>query len=248
MRKEVFLGLAGLLFAALFIASCVPVAKYYVCPDNRKVLNPEQCTPINQETNQAVVPENVTGPVQEVAVVKGISPEAQALFDKFAKVNYLQFVYVNSAAQVPENVYYASKDRMKVVLKTKVKFSGTELYDTVYLDLVNKTAVAYCEDKFVCNDLNTPMNIDYSQYIIETPFDWMAKIAKASLTGRSKSLESRNAIEVSIEADGQQGLMYVDSFFSAPLSVTLGSTTYDYKNMVINEAGPTDLAHQKLGP
>jgi hypothetical protein len=146
---------------------------------------------------------------------------------------------------MPENVYYTTRDKMKVMLITKVKFTETDRYDTVYLDLVNQRAIAYCEDKNVCPDRNKAMNVDYNDYFFETPFDWMLKIAKANLTGRSKTLEARKALEVNIEADGKTGIMYVDSFFSVPLSITLNGKTYDYRNIVINEIDPAiDLVHQ----
>lgn len=240
------LGLMGLLIGLLFIVSCVPVAKLYDCPDGTKVTNPAACPAPTQPTGggtQGQTPKETQPPVP----VKGVITEAaQALFSKFTKVTSLQFSYVESPAVLPDNVYYVTKDKMKITLSMKSKYDDTNWYDNVYLDFADKIGFAYCENKVLCKpeNLNRAFNVDYSKHIIQTPFDWMAKITAANLTGRSKNLESRNSFEVYFEINGTSGTMFVDSFFSVPLYIFFEGKTYEFRDLMVNEVKATDLAHQ----
>ncbi len=247
MRKEIYLGII-VLVAALFIASCVPVATTYICADGKKVNDPSLCTPATtKETQEEEEPEPVL-PEEPKPVIKVFSEAAQALLSKSSKVSSVQYGYVESPMVLPENIYYVTKDKMKIVLKTKVRFTDKESYDTVYLDLVQKTAVAYCEDRNIqlCPDKDREftVNVNFEDYYKETPFVWLDSLTKADLTGRSKTFASRNAIEVSFEINGEPGTMFVDSFFSMPLQISFKGKNYEFRDIVMNEVDSEDIEHQ----
>ncbi|MBW2991006.1 hypothetical protein KY348_04855 [Candidatus Woesearchaeota archaeon] len=253
MKKEFFLGVLGLALVLLFINGCLPVTKYYVCADGRQVLDPAKCPVIEEEEEQE--PEAGEDEVVLIEVEEEeeeiedydifISDEAQALFDKLDKVMSLQYSYVESPDVLPENTYYTSREKMKINLDSKVRFTEKESYDTVYLDLVKKTSVAYCEnrDRGTCPDKDKPFRADFDDYFIETPFDWAAKITKAELTGRSQTLENRNALEVSFEIKGKPGVMFVDSFFGIPLKMTFNDKVYEFRDMA-TQINLEQLDHQ----
>jgi len=247
MRREIYMGLI-VLVALLFIASCVPVAQYYVCADGRKVNDPSMCTPATggetqEEEEPGVQPEQ---PEEPKPVIKIFSEEAQALLSKSSKVSSLQYGYVESPNVLPENIYYVTRDKMRIVLKTKVKFTEKDSYDTVYLGLVQRSAVAYCEDKDyqMCPDKDREFTVKFDDYFEETPFDWLDKLTKADLTGKSKTFASRNAIEVSFEIGGEPGTMFVDSFFSMPLQISFKGKSYEFRDIVMNEVDSEDIEHQ----
>jgi len=251
MRKNVLLGMLGLTVVLLFLTSCIPVAKYYVCPDGSRVLNPDKCLPVFEEEEPVVIePEPVPVIEEEEPEPEPIQPvlseEAQALFNKFTKVTSLQYSYVESPDILPENIYYTSRDKMKIKLKTRVRFSSEESYDTVYLDLIEETAVGYCEnrDRSMCPDRDKPFKVNYNDYFVETPFDWVTKITRAELTGRSQTIENRNAVVVNFEINGEAGVMFVDSFFGVPLEINFMNKKYEFRDIVINEATNEDLEHQ----
>ncbi|MBN2052532.1 hypothetical protein JW756_03440 [Candidatus Woesearchaeota archaeon] len=245
------IGILCVMLAALIIVGCVPVARYYVCPDGKQVMKPEDCAPVQPEPEEKeVITEPVVEEEEPVAPVEPVEKEfteaTQNLFNKFDKVTSIKYSYVESPAILPENIYYTSKDLMKIVLKTKVKFSDKESYDTVYLDLIQKKGEAYCEnrDRQTCPDRDKPYTIDYNKYFVETPFDWMSKLTWANLTGKSKTIESRNAIELSFEINGEAGTMFVDSYFSTPLYISFEGNTYEFRDISMNELQSTDLTHQ----
>jgi len=70
------------------------------------------------------------------------------------------------------------------------------------------------------------------------------EITKANLTGKSQSIEGRNAIEVMFEVKGEPGVMFVDSYFGVPLEVTFKGKKYEFRDIVINEVKSQDLEHQ----
>jgi hypothetical protein len=239
-----------MLCAALLITSCVPIAKYYVCSDGKQVPDAAQC-----QVNQPEIPAEETPAVTEPAepepqapIIKDISSDAQELMDKITKVNTIKFLYSSSDNLYTENIYYASRDKMKIELKTKVEFSPTESYDTVYYDFTGLNAFAYCEqlDLTICPDRNKKFSIDYGTYIIKTPFSWFSLISKANLSGKSKMIEGRNAKEMNFELDGKTGTMFLDSYYGIPLAITYGDMEYAYRNMEINEVKLTELEHQTL--
>jgi hypothetical protein len=249
MRKEI-LALLGLIAALLFITSCVPAAKYYVCADGRQVLDPTKCT-AQQPTGGT---EGTTEtPVEEEPVLEPEKPahvemtdEAKALFDKLIKVTGLQFYYVESPNVLPDSHYYMTRDKLKIALKTRIRFTQADWYDTVYLDLVNKTAVAYCEERSIdmCPNKDQPFDVDYKKFAITTPFDWVSWLAKANLTGQSKMIDNRKAIEVAFIINGQPGTMFVDSFYGVPMIVYFNNKTYTYLSLAENEVDQSEVEHQ----
>ncbi|MBN2459220.1 hypothetical protein JXB28_02955 [Candidatus Woesearchaeota archaeon] len=247
MGKGVVMSVICLLAISFFIASCVPVSEYYICKDGTRVRNAEECyTPMAPEPKEEVKqPEPAPEPAPE-PVVKEISPAAQVYFDNNAKVTSLQYSYVESPQSLPEDIYYTTKDKMKIELKVRAVYAGNEYYDTVYLDLVKNTATAYCEyrDRSVCKDRDKAYSVDFDKYFRPTPWDWIDRITKADLTGKSKIFASRNAVEMNIEVDGLSGTMFVDSFFGIPLQITYLSKNYEFRDIVMNEVKSTQLEHQ----
>lgn len=250
MRKEFLLGILCLAVLLLFVTGCVPMPRYYTCPDGSKVLNPDKCIIPEERKEPEIIEKESIFPEEgeeEEEVVEGvISEEAQALFAKISKVNNIQFSYVESPKILPENTYYTSREKMKIDLESKVRFSKDDSYDTVYLDLITGTGVAYCEnrDRGICPDRDKVFEVEFEDYFVETPFDWLGRITSAELTGRSQRIENRNAIEVNFKINGEPGVISIDSFFGVPLKVTFKDKKYEFKDMAINEVKPTELEHQ----
>lgn len=246
MKKT--LVLLFVLLLALFAVACVPMAKYYTCPDGHQVLDPNNCE--NPPVTEPIANEPTTPTTAEPipVVVKDITPDAQALFDKSEKAITIKFSYYYSSDPFVENIYHASRDKMKIELKNKAYFSPKETYDTVYYDFVGLNSFGYCERQSIetCVDRNKRMVVVFEEYLVKTPFDWLNNIEKAEMTGKSRMIEGRTGKEVSFRLEGKQGSMFVDSFFGVPLIITYDGVTYEYKNVAINEGTLDDLVHQEL--
>lgn len=245
MRKELFLAIISMIAAALFITSCAtaPPVKYYVCSDGRQVLDPTQCALPPAQPEEPEAPPVFEEEPEPVKVI--LTDAAKVLFDKSAKVNSMQFYYVESPNTMPDNKYYMSRQKMRIELKTKAKFNATTLYDTVYLDLVNKIGWGYCEENSgICPDRNKIYDIDYNKHIIITPFEWLDRITWADVTAKSKLIDNRNAVEVSFKIKDNEGSMFVDSFFGIPMYVTYNGKIFDYRSITMNMVSDSQLVHQ----
>ena len=249
MRKALVLAIISLIALGVFITSCAtaPPVKYYVCVDGRQVLDSNQCAlpppPKEEPVTPPVFEEQEPEPVKVI-----LTDSVKALFDKSAKVNSLQYYYVESPNTMPDNKYYMSREKMKIALRTKVKFDPTNQYDTVYLDLIGKTAWAYCEERMtgLCPDRNRIYDADYDKYIIITPFEWLKRITWADVTGRSKTIDNRNAVEVSFKIKDDAGTMFVDGFFGIPMYVNYKDKAFDYREITANMVNESELVHQQL--
>jgi len=234
------------------IVGCVPVAKLYVCADGSQVLDPSDCTAVETEQpgEEAIVieTESIEEELEEIVteIEEVISDAAKEILDKFTKVTTLEFSYVESPAVVPEHFYFASAEKIKVKLKTKYSFSSNEYFDTVYLNLMEKTAVAYCENnnRAVCPDSDKEFDVDFNEFVIETPFDWMKKVKSVELTGKEVFLQRKTTKEMSFDIDGQEGTMLVDAFFGLPLKITFGGKNYEFRDVTVNGPKAEDLEHQ----
>jgi hypothetical protein len=252
MKRKISLAIVlVLMIAAVLLVSCVPVAKY-VCSDGKQVTDASKCTPTpakDTDTNSNTAIGPVTDQKDEpLVVIKQISADAKTLMDKFSKVNSVQFNYFDSTSQTVQNTYYASRERMKIILETKAKFGEGNAYDTIYIDLVNKKAVAYCEraSKDICKDRNQAFDVNYDLYVITTPFQWLEKVTGADLTGKSKMVDGRNINEMTFDINGDKGVMFIDSYYGAPVEITFKGSDYAFRTLVINEATSKDFVHQTL--
>ena len=98
----------------------------------------------------------------------------------------------------------------------------------------------------LCLDRNRIYDADYNRYIIITPFEWLKRITWADLTGKSKTLYQRNAVEVTFKIKDTEGSMFVDGFFGIPMYVTYNGKTFDYREITANMVNESELVHQQL--
>jgi hypothetical protein len=251
-----------LLSVLLALAACTPVQQSpvkFVCSDGSVVQDPSSCPAVKAPIETPPVQNPVTPPVvqeeppvqiaeDQVVTNKILTDDAKALFDKSIKANNLKFNYFHSDDPYTQNLYTATRQRIKIALLTKEKYTAKELFDTVYLDLQNKIASAYCEDlsSGVCPDRNNRLNVSYAKYKIRTPYNWLDIVQEASLTTRSKKISGREAKEASFKADGKDGTMWIDSYFGIPIEVNYDSIQYVFQNMLVNDAKDPDLYHTDI--
>ena len=183
-----------------------------------------------------------------VVANKDLSKDAQALFDKAAKTKNIQFNFFYSGDPTTQNKYYVNRDYVKITLVGKSYFDKDKPYDTVYLDLKAGKASAYCESdaEDLCADRNKKYDVNYEDFRLRTPYQWLDIISKAELTGRTKKIEGRTVKEATFQTQGKAGTIWLDSFFGLPLEVEMDGNKYQFLNSAINEATATDFTHQQL--
>ncbi|MBN1792488.1 hypothetical protein JW826_02280 [Candidatus Woesearchaeota archaeon] len=262
MRREAMIF--GLIATVLLLAACVPIVKTYVCSDGTQVADPGMCQkeaapPAGEEEievkeTQSTKPTPAEKPappaVDEDAKVtdKDVTADVAKLIAKADSVKNVRFNYFHSDDPYTSDEYYASREKMRIKLVNKQKYTVDDPYDTIYIDFVKKEAIGYCESasQGVCPDRNKKYPLDYASAKIRTPFIWLDVMSKGEATGRSKQIEGRQAKEVLFEANGKPGIVWMDSFFGVPLEINFEGVDYRFQNLYTNDVKDTDLVHPQL--
>lgn len=212
MKKIVILGL--LLLSLSLLASCAP---RYVCPDGSVAADPESC-PKGQE--QIIDPET---PTLNTVVVE--------LLTKSKNVESMSYEYkrLDRPLERPVNVW-VKKLLVKQEVNVQTDIQKKNEMDTVIFDTGARTATAYCESVRFCLKTGEKGEVDYEQYYIKTPLDWIdgvtsaEKISEAVIDGRKVwQLRTPEGVD-----------LWVDTFYGVPLRVDAEGVRYQFDNPLFN--------------
>ena len=164
-----------------------------------------------EPTAEPVVEQEVEPAVEVEETVDCVDPEIRDLIDEARNIEQLHYYMRESPYFRQQYEVFVKGDKMKVVLPEASKFIRGEYYNTVYLDLSTKEAVAYCEDKKRCSDFYEAFDVDYEQYYRLTPVDWAVSLdcAKEISTER---MFNRDVVLVEYEMNGKTNNMWLYMF------------------------------------
>lgn len=189
----------------LFVLLIVSLLVLSACA-GEKVLKEEPAAEpvVEQEVEPAVE-------VEEEEAVDCVDPEIRALIDEARDLDQLHYYMRESPYFREQYEVFVKGDKMKVVLPEASKFIRGEYYDTVYLDLITKEAVAYCEDKKRCSDFYEAFDVDYEQYYRQTPVDWTLSLVCAEKVS-TENMFSRDVVLVKYTENGKTYNMWLYMF------------------------------------
>ncbi len=215
--KKIFILI--LVVFSLFLLSCT--ATKYVCPDGSTVSDSALC-PQAEEKEAAVVETSTTSEVEE-------------LLAKSKNVVSMSYDYkrVDQPLEKPLKVWI-KKVTVKQELPTQTNILNSKEMDIIVFNTLAKTANAYCESKKYCIKTGDIGAVDYNQYYLKTPLDWIEGVSSAKKKGEAR-LANRDVWILQLEGEV---IMYVDTFFGVPLRVDNGQERYEFQNPVFN--GVTD--------
>lgn len=173
------------------------------CPDGTFVKSAREC-PVEEE------------PEPELEM----SDELEALQEKAQKVSNYQFTY----AELPENKatrkYFVRSDVVRVELyQSMTRPEGS--FDTVYLDLKEEKAVAYCQvgSASVCPDKSAIMERpDYEEYAFELPRELMLNLDNGEIAG-TITYDSHASDIVIAEHNDEYLRLIVNRFYGIPMKI-----------------------------
>ena len=204
-------------FLSLILISCAPTK--YVCPDGSTVADPALCAQV--EEKKVVEEVSADSPVEE-------------LLAKSKNVESISYNYkrVDLPLEKPFKVW-VKKVTVKQELPLQTDVLNSVEMDVVIFNTLAKTANAYCESKKYCIKTGDIGAVEFDQYYVKTPLDWIDGIT-AEKKGEAR-LANRDVWILELEGNVT---MYVDTFFGVPLRVDDGQERHEFQNIIFN--GVTD--------
>ncbi len=154
-------------------------------------------------------------------------------------------------------------DKIVYVLPESQAFFKDEYFDTVYMDLSEKSAVAYCEHKGdqKCPSPNKEFKVEFEDYIGMIIYDgWIDKILRGTdYVNRGKEqLDSgsgkRDVYVFDIDIIGVSHRISVDLFSGIPMKIekypdsdidsSRAAEEYNYEKFSFNKLKPDDMKHK----
>lgn len=241
-----------------FLSACSSPS--YVCPDATVVEDASQCPPAEEpEPTDADEPEAPQEPqdtveepeMEDLPPVEPeepelqMDPEVEELLLKYDdKVDSIRFNYVDLSVNQQFQTYYLKDGKMRVDLHEARNYMKGEWFDTVYMDLEAESAEGYClrGNDVRCPNKSKVFEVDYPDFEIMTPSDWLSDVAADAAIEDSKTLEGRNAIEVSYTRDnGDPATIWIDEFYGMPMLVETDGSEHTFQDIDFNGVKDEDV-------
>ena len=185
-------------------------------------------------------PKVETKPAEPVQETMKNTPDVQAVLDKAdEKVTSYEFYYAPPPDNLARNKYHVKDTKVKVELYEVNFYNPEDYFDTVYLDTVKKTAVAFCENRqtSLCGKSTQAQNLPYEEYAIKLPHEYLAEVSSATKIG-SETLYDRMTVKLKYEVNGQAYETWVDQYSGLPLRIKVGldkeAPKFEFREMGIN--------------
>jgi len=214
------------LLLVLMVSSC---STQFVCPDGSIVDSPNKCP--RDEVQKKVVQEGVVG----------FSDGLLELIQKGQNVQ--SFTYDFKEVNKPKDPTYSFKiygSKVKRYLPIKTSVLNQNELDVIIFDRTSKTAIGYCESEKYCIKQGEIGTLEFSQYYVTTPFDWLDKIQRAKIETKNERMFGRDVWKV-IANDGEFTI-WIENYYGVPLKVSIGSETFEFRNPKFNTLNGSDVA------
>ncbi len=205
------------LLMTLVITSCTTK---YVCSDGSTATNPDSCPKVSE------------------APAKVLSAEIREILSKSKNVESLSYDYkrVDKPLERPVNVWI-KKLTVKQELIVQTGILNKNVMDVVIFNLADRTVHAYCESKKFCIKTGDVGAVDFDQYYLKTPLDWIDGVTSAEKISEAK-IGERKVWQLKTD----EGVsLWVDTYYGIPLRVDVGSERHEFQNIIINSVADGEV-------
>ncbi|MFC1648955.1 hypothetical protein ACFL1B_05885 [Nanoarchaeota archaeon] len=242
------------LILMLFLVAC---STQYVCPDGSVVSDAATCPvieaePVVEETVPEEVPVEVEAEEEEVVEEEPeyvIAEEVQVFMQSAPKrVQSMKFLHVGPPDFLPQDIYFVKGDKMKVEILRATDHKLSQDFTHVYLDASDKSATGYCEIIEVdrCEALQDhSWTVDYDEFHIMTPLDWLFSIQSAEYDGGGPTFENRKTHRVKFTSEYGSGIMSILDFYAIPALIMLDDgNRIEFRDLEVNTVTDADITHK----
>jgi hypothetical protein len=196
----------------LFVLLVVSLLVLSACGGEKELKKEPVAEPVVEKEVKPIVE-------QEVETVDCLDPEIRDLVTDAERIGQLHYYMRETPYFREQYEVFVKGDKMKVILPEASKFIRGEYYDTVYLDLSAKEAVAYCEDRKRCEDPQEEFDVDYEQYYRQTPMDWATSLNCADKIS-TETMFNRDVVLAQYTMNGKTNKMWLYMFNGVTAKMT----------------------------
>lgn len=220
------------LIGILILVGCT---QQYVCADGTVVSKPALCP--RQEAPFEPTATVISIPQQTLPA------EIQNLLTKSNAVKTMKYDF-KEVHKPLETAYttWVGEEKVKRELPIIESPLHTNEIDVVIFDIVQKTALGYCESPTYCQRVGEIKTVDYDQYYENTPFDWLKLIVSAEKIGK-ETLFKREVWKLNVN---NNVTMWIDTYYGMPLKVEVNGKGYEFRDPVFNSVREEDVAFRAL--
>jgi hypothetical protein len=232
--------LIGLLLVCVFIVGCG--SEKFVCPNGETVSNADECIakePVMSESTSGSISTPASETTTETITELSISKEVQRTLDTIERFDSVAYDY-KDLSKPKDQVYnfWIKNNMVKRELAITTGVLHQNEMDVVIFDRSAGSAQAYCEQEDYCKITGEYGYIDYDQYNLKTPLDWLDRIEQAERIG-SETLFGRDTIKVN--ANNGEFTIWIESYYGIPLKVQIDGQDYEFRNPKFNNLDDNDV-------
>jgi hypothetical protein len=173
-----------------------------------------------------------------------LTGELKELVDKGLAVESLQYSYQSAHDYA---VIYIRGNKIKAIFD-EWKMEGL-YYTTVYLDIKEKTAMAYCEESRYCDEeIVAEKEVTYGAYILETPYDVLRSIRGGEIK-EGTMIEGKETVIIETQTEeGHDKRIWIWTYKPIPVRYEVWDDNeriklVNFKNLAANTVSGSDLVH-----
>jgi len=207
---------------------------------------------VKVETTEDIIAKKPEPTVKIESTPPQIPEKIQELITK-SKTKIKSYQYLLS--EPPENrflnTYFVKGNKIKIKIFEENAYKIGSYYDTVYLDLEQKTATARCENERRCNYAGDDytrkvFEADYDEFITKTPTSWLDDLNNAEIIG-PEVVDGKSAIKIKSTCGSKIIEMWLHITYGVPIKVAITASgmpteTYRYSDMAFNHLKDSDVA------
>ncbi|MDP3990618.1 MAG: hypothetical protein Q8Q01_05450 [archaeon] len=221
------------LLLVFIVSSC---STQFVCSDGSVTDSPDNCQGADVQDNSDVV---------QADEVVGFPGGLMELIQKGQNVQSFTYDYKEiSKPKEPTYPYKIYGSTVKRYLPVKTGILNQNELDVIISDRLSKTSLGYCESLKYCIKQGEIGSVDFSEYYVDTPFDWLDRIQRAEIETKNEELFGRGVWKVI--ANNGEFTIWIENYYGVPLKVSTVSETYEFRNPKFNTIKSNDVEFEEI--
>ncbi len=220
-----------LVIGALFLSACA-----------QQQAAPQQPAPQPEAQDEAAAPEQDPAPSaqqQEQETQDVIEENVKPLLQQAsARVKSLRYKYEGPETNKALFDFWVKGTKVAYAPENKNDYSAQGDSNIIYLDTAAQTAASYCDHR-TCKPQGKRADLTYTAVYLPTPLDWLEGVTAATQVGQEQ-IEQRSVIIIQTN----NGKLWVDNYYGAPMRAEKDGILYQYKQMAFNDVTDAQVTPQ----